>query len=191
MANKKKKNTGYKIAVFGAKSILRLLVYILVVCSIILLCKTAYSFGYSIYKQKPMSEAPGQAVTVVVPEGSSTMDIGSILEKKGLVESQMMFVIQEYFSEYHGELQAGTYLLNTAMIPNEIMAVLSGEEVEGFNQEEAGSDTASQTEGSGAADADAEEDVVVSPELDTSEEGLPEGEGAAAPEESSTETAGE
>lgn len=187
MANKKKRNTGYTIAVFGAKGILRILIYILVVCSIILLCKTAYSFGYSIYKQEPMSEAPGQAVTVVVPEGSSTMEIGSILEKKGLVESQWMFMIQEYLSQYHGKMQPGTYLLNTAMIPNEVMAVLSGEEVEGFSQEIEEAETSSQETVSEPAANNTEENTVVSPELDTAEEGASE----QAPEETAAETAGE
>lgn len=130
MANKKKKGTGYKVAVFGAKGILRILIYILVGCSVILLCKTAYSFGYSIFKQEAMVEAPGQAVTVVIPEGSSALDIGEILEKKGLVESPIMFVLQEYLSTYHGDLKAGTYLLNTSMIPDEIMEILSGENTE-------------------------------------------------------------
>ena len=136
MAKKKKKDTGYKVAVFGAKGILRLLNYILVGCSVILLCKTAYSFGYSIFKQEAMAEAPGQAVTVVIPEGSSAMDIGEILEKKGLVESSMMFTLQEYLSNFHGDLQAGTYLLNTSMIPDDIMAILSGENPDGAVTEE-------------------------------------------------------
>ena len=189
MANKKKRNTGYTIAVFGAKGILRILIYILVVCSVILLCKTAYSFGYSIYKQEPMSEAPGQAVTVVVPEGSSTMEIGSILEKKGLVESHWMFLIQEWLSEYHGKMQAGTYLLNTAMIPNEIMAVLSGEKVEGFSQEIEEVETVSQEETSEAVSSETQEETVVSPELDTETEGA--SETGNTTEEIPAETAGE
>lgn len=137
MAKKKKKDTGYKVAVFGAKGILRLLTYVLVACSVILFCKTAYSFGYAIFKQKPMAEAPGQAVTVVIPEESSVIEIAKILQNKGLVESDMMFVLQEYLSTYHGDLQAGTYLLNTSMVPDEIMAILSGENPQGrVNEEE-------------------------------------------------------
>lgn len=131
MAKKKKKDTGYRVAVFGAKGILKILTYILVVCIMILLCKTAYSFGYSVFKQEAMAEEPGQAVTVVIPEGSSVREIGQILEQKGLVESSMIFVVQEYFSTFHGDLMSGTYLLNTAMTPDDIMEILSGENPEG------------------------------------------------------------
>lgn len=131
MAKKKKKDTGYRVAVFGAKGILKILTYILVVCIMILLCKTAYSFGYSVFKQEAMAEEPGQAVTVVIPEGSSVREIGQILEQKGLVESSMIFGVQEYFSTFHGDLMSGTYLLNTAMTPDDIMEILSGENPEG------------------------------------------------------------
>lgn len=167
MANKKKKGTGYKIAVFGAKGILRILTYILVGCSVFLLCKTAYSFGYSVFKQEAMAKAPGQAVTVVIPEGSSALDIGEILEKKGLVESPFMFVLQEYLSTYHGDLKAGTYLLNTSMIPDEIMAILSGVEIQeqdsdtDSKQEDVNADTAPAGNAAAAENADAPADVVV------------------------------
>lgn len=171
MASKKKKGTGYKIAVFGAKGILRLLIYILVGCSIFLLCKTAYSFGYVVFKQEPMAKAPGQAVTVVIPESSSVVDIGEILEKKGLVESPFMFAIQEYLSTYHGDLQAGTYMLNTSMIPDEIMAILSGESADASSAEE---ETQEETKeevpsGGNAAAAENSEQVIV-PETDVPEE---------------------
>ena len=78
-----------------------------------------------------MAEEPGQAVTVVIPEGSSVREIGQILEQKGLVKSSMIFVVQEYFSTFHGDLMSGTYLLNTAMTPDDIMEILSGENPEG------------------------------------------------------------
>lgn len=166
MAKKKKKGTGYKIAVFGAKGILRILVYILVGCSIFLLCKTAYSFGYSVFKQEPMAKAPGQAVTVVIPESSSTVDIGEILAKKGLVESPFMFVIQEYLSTYHGDLQAGTYLLNTSMIPDEIMAVLSGETSDSETEEQTEEEDQTEIPSGGNAAAAENSDTVVAPETE-------------------------
>ena len=180
MANKKKKGTGYKIAVFGAKGILRILIYILVGCSIFWLCKTAYFFGYSIFKQEAMAEAPGQAVTVVVPEGASAIEIGKILEKKGLVESPFMFTIQEYLSTYHGDLKAGTYLLNTSMIPDEIMGILSGEESgqssdtddkqTGNQVEEQSTQAGEETTGNAAAAENVENQTeVVQPQTEVSE----------------------
>lgn len=128
---KKKSDTGYKVAVLGAKGIIKILVYILILISIIYLCKTAYTFGYAIFNQVSMAEEPGQAVTVIIPENASPRDIGKILKKKSLIEDGNIFVVQERLSIYHDKLKAGTYLLNTSQTPDDMMAILSGEVTEG------------------------------------------------------------
>lgn len=128
---KKKTDTGYRVAVLGAKGIIKILVYVLILITIIYLSKTAYSFGYAIFNQKPVAEKPGQAVTVIIPEGSSARDIGNTLEKKGLIEDAAIFAAQERLSVYHGKLLAGTYLLNTSQTADEMMEILSGNNTEG------------------------------------------------------------
>ena len=54
----------------GAKSVLRVLVYICVILAIIFAGKAAYSFGYLVFDQHPMAatEEEGQDVTVVIKE---------------------------------------------------------------------------------------------------------------------------
>lgn len=133
---KRKADAGYKAAVFGAKSILKILFYVLVVIVIIYLSKKAYAFGYAVFNQVPMAQEPGQAVTVIIPEDSSVYDIGKTLERKGLIEDAAIFVVQERLSSYHGDLKAGTYLLNTSQTADEMMEILSWENMEGVLQTE-------------------------------------------------------
>ena len=87
MAKKRKKDTAYRTAVSGAKSVLRVLVYICVILAIIFAGKTAYSFGYLVFDQHPMAatEEEGQDVTVVIKEEDSVYQVGKILESKGPV----------------------------------------------------------------------------------------------------------
>ncbi|MBP5608721.1 MAG: endolytic transglycosylase MltG [Lachnospiraceae bacterium] len=85
----------------------------------------AYDFGYRIFAEEPVSPEPGLTRTVAIVEGKSAMDIGKILEEKGLIRDAWLFYLQEFFSSYHKDLQPGIYELNTAMTPEEMMAVMS------------------------------------------------------------------
>lgn len=85
----------------------------------------AYDFGYRIFAEEPVSPEPGLTMSVAIVEGKSTMDIGRILEEKGLIRSAWLFYLQEFVSSYHKDLQPGIYELNTAMTPEEMMAVMS------------------------------------------------------------------
>jgi UPF0755 protein len=71
--------------------------------------------------------APGMDVTVEIKSGMNTDAISNLLEEKGVIRDALIFKIQNRFSHYHGEFQAGTYTLNTSMDNEEIMAILSGE----------------------------------------------------------------
>lgn len=133
MAKKRKKDTAYRAAVNGAKSVLRILVYICVILAIVFAGKTAYSFGYLIFDQHPMAatEEEGQDVTVIVKEDDSVYDIGKNLKAKGLIEDPVIFWAQEKLSDYSGKIKPGTYLLNTYENVNQMLSVLSGENTEG------------------------------------------------------------
>ena len=149
---KKKTDTGYKAAVFGAKGVIKILLYLLALFIIIYLSKTAYSTGYAVFNQEAMAEAPGQAVTVIVPKDASAGDIGKILERKGLVKSAGIFKLQERLSIYHDKLKAGTYLLNTSETPDDMMAILSGENTEGQISDEDKTDTDDEKTDTGTED---------------------------------------
>ncbi len=85
----------------------------------------AYDFGYRIFAEEPMSPAPGYTMSVAIVEGKSVMEIGEILEEKGLIRSAYLFYLQEYFSSYHGDLKPGVYELSTAMTPEEMMKIMA------------------------------------------------------------------
>lgn len=164
---------GKEIRKQGAASIVaggffRFAIYACIVCAVFWAGKSAYDFGYAIFNQVPMESGEGTDVTVVIKEGSSVYQIGKILKKKNLIEDAKVFVIQEKLSNYEGQLQAGTYILNTSMTTDEMMAILARENVDGQPE---------QTIASGA-DESAEEQ-------DTSEEEAEEGQTDESGQESS------
>ena len=117
---------GTKAALFGLKSVLKIAIYIVVILLILNICKRAISFGYQVFHQEPMSEEYIIDVTVEIPVEASASEIGSILEKNGLIKDGMIFILQEYLSNYHGKIEGGTYVLNTGQTPDEMIAVMAG-----------------------------------------------------------------
>ena len=54
-----------------------------------------------------------------------------ILKSKGLIKDAKVFVVQESLSNYKDKLQSGTYILNTSMTTDEMLAVLAREDMTG------------------------------------------------------------
>lgn len=106
--------------------LMKLLFAIVVILAIWRLGESAYRFGHSIYDNESMAAPPGWDVAVVLPEGCTVKDTASLLKAKGLIRDAFVFRIQERLSKYHGEIQAGSYVLNTSMSAQDILALLSG-----------------------------------------------------------------
>lgn len=87
----------------------------------------AYEFGYKVFADEPVSANNGRIITVAVAEGSSVEDVAAMLESKGLIEDQKLFVIQEYLSAYHDEIKPGIYDLSTAMTAAEMIEIMATE----------------------------------------------------------------
>jgi UPF0755 protein len=102
----------------------------LIVLAVFRMGGMAFRYGHSVFQEEAVDEAPGRTVTVTIESGSSVKEIAKLLEKKGLVEDWKLFVIQVKVSKYSKTLEPGTYKLSTAMKPREMMAVMSGEEVD-------------------------------------------------------------
>ncbi|MDO4273089.1 MAG: solute-binding protein [Eubacteriales bacterium] len=130
-------NTRERVGAAGvvvAGGFFRIALYVCVVVLIFWIGKSTYQFGYDVFNQEAMSPGEGQEVTVVIKQDSSVYKIAKTLESKGLVEDAKVFYVQELFSNYHGRLRPGTYLLSTAYTPNRIMGILAGDsEQEGVN----------------------------------------------------------
>lgn len=111
-------------------SILSVVFQIMVTLMVIILiyagAMKCYDFGYKIFTDTPMSLEPGRDVTVIVNEGSSTRQVGDLLEENRLISDATVFVVQEKLSEYAGEMKPGVYVLNTSMTAEKMIAVMSG-----------------------------------------------------------------
>lgn len=64
-------------------------------------------------------------VLITIPDGTSTLKIGSILENNDLVRNKFAFLIKVKSSKFNNKLNSGAYTLNKSMSMAEIMAILA------------------------------------------------------------------
>ena len=98
----------------------------------------AYEFGFRIFTEEAMSPAPGRDVAVTIVQGDSTMDVGKMLEEKGLIRDSKLFYVQKKCSVYDDDIKPGFYTLNTSMTAEDMFAIIAGkkESEEGSEDEE-------------------------------------------------------
>lgn len=87
----------------------------------------AHNYGYRIFAEPAMAEAPGRDVVVTIEPGESVEEIAAKLKREGLIRDSGLFVWQERVSSYYGDEKAGTYTLNTSQTAEEMLAILAGE----------------------------------------------------------------
>lgn len=85
----------------------------------------AYDYGYRIFEEAPMSTGEGRAVTVTIPEGMSSEEMGELFLSKGLIRDAKLFVFQYMFSEFKSDLKAGTFELSTSMTVEEMLKAMT------------------------------------------------------------------
>lgn len=124
-ANNKK---NYLVAKVAGKFSRKIIGYTLALLLSIVVCKYTYDFGKLIFKDEGMAKAgQGEEIVVTIPVRSTVQDIAAILKEKGLIESEMAFVIQTYL--YEADILSGTYTLNTEYSPEKIIeAMCPGED---------------------------------------------------------------
>lgn len=122
-----------KMASKGIVSIsVKMVVYILIVAATFELAKLGYETGEKVFSDKGYKEAPGKNISVTVTSDMSTMDVAKILEDKGIIEDKYIFFIQSFL--YEGDFKEGKYKLNTSTSPEDIINILSSENIEGENK---------------------------------------------------------
>lgn len=124
---KKGKRTISGAAIFGVKGLARFVIYLIVLYAVLDICKSAYDFGYTVFYQEAVAERYGREITVEISEDASAAEIGKILEDAGLIRDHRVFVLQEFFSNYHGKLHGGTYVLSTAQTADEMISIMGSE----------------------------------------------------------------
>ena len=89
------------------------------------LAVSAYDFGFHLFADIPVDEAgSGRTVNVIISENQDSMEVGNMLEEKGLIRDAKMFYIQEKLSDYKGMITEGSYELNTAMTVEEMLIMI-------------------------------------------------------------------
>lgn len=107
--------------------IVKVVLFAYIITYIIRWATAAYDYGYRVFTEPPMSFGDGRIISVYVENDSSALDVGKMLQEKGLIRDGRLFVIQEILSEYHGKIQPGVYDLNTNMTAQEMLEVIAQE----------------------------------------------------------------
>lgn len=110
------------VAVLGA--ILKVVVAIAVAFVIYRGAVLCYDYGYRVFTEPAMSAGEGREVRVTITESMSALDIGELMEQKGLSRDAKLFALQYLLSEYKEDVKPGTYDLSTAMTAEDIMAAM-------------------------------------------------------------------
>ncbi|MCR4750098.1 MAG: hypothetical protein K5877_09945 [Lachnospiraceae bacterium] len=91
----------------------------------------AYNYGYRVFTEPPVTlSGDGTNISVSIGEEHSALEVGKMLESKGLIRDGKLFLLQELVSENHGKIQPGKYDLNTTMTAEEMINVMAGIEEE-------------------------------------------------------------
>lgn len=151
-------------------TVLKIVIIIVVVMFTYKYATDAYNFGYCIFTEAPVAEeGNAKVISIAITEEAGTMDIGEVLEEKGLINDAKVFYVQELISEYHGELKPGIYELSSDMTVKEMMEIMSAEDEEsGAEEVSSGSVTAEEDSSAGTEDGGAESSGT--PEDDTGAE---------------------
>ena len=81
-----------------------------------------FGYGYVQESLKPVDASSKDYVTVQIPEGSNVQEIGSTLEKSGLVKHGLIF---SFYAKYKGaDLKSGYYNLKKSMSTDELIQEL-------------------------------------------------------------------
>lgn len=137
---------GGRITSAIAGTIIKTAVVVVLVIVIYRTAIAAYDFGFRIYAEPAISQEPGRIISVAVTDEMEAMEIGELLENKGLIRDAKLFYVQEAVSEYKDKIQPGIYDLSTAMTAEEMLSTMgskaeSAEEPESDAKLESESDT--------------------------------------------------
>ena len=105
MDNEVSTGRGYRIAVSGMKTLIKILIVICVVIALVLLSRRAYRLGYQVFYQQPVDQGEGREITIQITADMSVNDIGEMLKNAGLLEEEpLVFRLQELFSDSHTKI---------------------------------------------------------------------------------------
>lgn len=107
--------------------IFKAVLFTTIIMYIIKAATAAYDYGYRVFTETPLSYGEGRIISVYIEDGSSALDVGKMLQDKGLIRDGRLFMVQELLSEKHGKIQPGIYDLSTTMTAQEMLEVIAQE----------------------------------------------------------------
>lgn len=105
--------------------IVKVAVFAYMIIYILRAATAAYDYGYRVFAEEPVSVGEGRIISVYIEGDASALDVGNMLQEKGLIRDGRLFMIQELLSEHHGNIQPGVYDLNTSMTAQEMLEVIA------------------------------------------------------------------
>lgn len=103
--------------------------FLLMVFLLFRLGQSSYDFGYRVFTEKAVDvQERSREKVVQITSDMGAGDIGSLLQRKGLVRDSGLFAVQLMLSAYKDSIKPGTYTLSTSMTAREMMQVMSAED---------------------------------------------------------------
>lgn len=115
---------------------------VFLVLTLFLLYKGAtkgYWLGHEIFNPTAVEAEPGEMRTVTIEESESTSEAGEALERVGLIQSRVVFVLQAKIYEY--KIYPGTYQFSTAQTSLEMLKEMDEAAASAASPEEDKSDS--------------------------------------------------
>lgn len=105
---------------------MNILVIVLGIYIVFIAGTKAYDFGNKIFNEQAV-DTPDNArtVEVTIKKDISAKELAKLLYDKGLVEDETITFLQIQFSDSKNKFVAGTYELNTAMKPSDMLKVMA------------------------------------------------------------------
>lgn len=107
--------------------VIKVVLFTFIIMYILRIATAAYDYGYRVFTEPPITYGEGRIISVYIEDGSSALDVGEMLQEKGLIRDGRLFMIQELLSENHGKIQPGVYDLSTTMTAQEILELIAQE----------------------------------------------------------------
>lgn len=99
--------------------------------------KWAFEFGHRVFTETAVDlPEDGQEKVVEITPSMGAMELGDLLEKKGLIRDSKLFFLQLKLSSFSNKMKEGAYTLSTSMTAYEMMQVMSASELEDTETEE-------------------------------------------------------
>lgn len=121
-----------------AKTMSKILKYLLMIIILYYCVATAFTFGRALFTNKGAAEAPGIDMTIQVDKQVSVKELAKTLEEYGIIKDKNVLWVQSYIYDVK-TVKPGTYTFNTSENGEKILdVVLAGPQEDAKEEETTG-----------------------------------------------------